>query len=103
MTIRRKSRRRGRAGGVPKVRVLRQRKYRERPAEFGVVAQLSVAADCTESVGILLEPRRHADAGPAADARVNADVLLALVLVREHVADDARRRLELEKLLVDVI
>src|SRR6202011_3626426 len=45
------------------------------------------------------ESRRHADAGPAADARIHADVLLAVVHVREHVADDPGRGLELPKFL----
>src|ERR1700758_3865196 len=43
--------------------------------------------------------RGHADAGPAADAGVHADILLAVVLIREHVADDPGWRLELPQLL----
>src|SRR5678815_1542253 len=82
---------------------LRQREYRQRAAELGVITQFLVATHGTEAVLVLLETRRHADAGPAADAREDAHVLLALVLVREHVADDAGRRLELEQVLVDVV
>src|SRR5690606_16749320 len=42
---------------------------------------------------------RQPDAGPAADARQNGDVLLAVMLVGGHVADDAGRRLELVEFL----
>src|SRR5439155_18460211 len=82
---------------------VRQRKDSERSTEFGVLAQLTIATDGAEAVVVLLEARCHADAGPAADARVHAHVLLALVLVGEDVADDSRRRLELEQFLVDVL
>src|ERR1700693_1766098 len=78
--------------------LLRQREDRQRTAQFGVIAELLVPAHGTEAVGVLLEPCGHADAGPAADARKDPDVLLALVLIGEDVADDARRRLELEQL-----
>src|ERR1700682_1237215 len=83
--------------------LLRQREHRQRTAQLSVIAELLVAAHGTEAVGVLLEPRGHADAGPAADARKDPDVLLALMLVGEDVADDARRRLELEQFLVDVV
>src|ERR1700682_6161071 len=83
--------------------LLRQREHRQRTAQLSVIAELLVAAHGTEAVGVLLEPRGHADAGPAADARKDPDVLLALMLIGEDVADDAGRRLELEQFLVDVV
>src|SRR6185436_485513 len=46
---------------------------------------------------------RETDAGPAANSRINADVLLALMLIRKNVSDDAGGRLELEQFLVDVL
>src|SRR5262245_6965197 len=66
---------------------VRQREDRQRAAQFGVLVQFAIAAHGAEAVGVLLEARGHADAGPATDAREHADVLLALVLIREHVAD----------------
>src|SRR5436190_12825591 len=83
--------------------LLRKREDGQRTAQFGVVAQLLVAAHGAEAVVVLFESRGHADAGPAADSREDPHVLLALVLVGKDVADDAGRRLELEQLLVDVI
>jgi hypothetical protein len=47
----------------------------------------------------LIQAGRHADTGPAADARQHADILLALVAVGVDVADDAGRGLELVELL----
>src|SRR5271165_7161517 len=76
---------------------------RQRATQFGIVPKLLVATDRTQAVLILVQTRGHADACPAADAGVHADILLALVFVGEDVADDARRRLELEQFLVDVV
>src|SRR5438552_17875388 len=75
-----------------------KREYSERAAELGVIAELLVTPYGTEAVGTVLriEPRGHADACPAADPRKHAHVLLALVLIRVDIADDARRVLELE-------
>src|SRR5215470_2879268 len=81
---------------------LRQREHDEHATELGVLAQLLVAANRAEAVGVLLETRGEADAGPAADAGEHADVLLALELPGVHVADDPGGRLEPEQLLVDV-
>src|SRR5262249_35022341 len=80
----------------------RQREDRQRTTELGVLVQLFITTDRTQAVRVLLEARGHADAGPATDSGEHADVLLALVLIREDVADDAGRRLELVELLVDV-
>src|SRR5947208_13453487 len=86
-------------------KLLRQREYGQRTAQLGVITELFVSADRTQAFGPLLgiESRSHADAGPAADAGEHAEVLLALVLIGKNIADDARRRLELEQLLVDVV
>ena len=61
-----------------------------------------IAADRAETGVRIGETSRKADAGPAADARENGDVLLAVVLVGDHVADDAGRSLELVELLAVV-
>src|SRR5262245_49361398 len=82
---------------------LRQCEHREHAAELGVLVQLSVSAYGAETVGVLLEAGRHADACPATDSREHADVLLALVLPGVQVADDSRGRLELVELLGDVV
>src|SRR5688572_19817958 len=80
---------------LPLTRGSRQRENEQRASEGGVLGQLLVAADRAEAFGRSREPRRHADAGPAADTGVRTHVLLAFVLVGEHVADDSGRRLEL--------
>src|SRR5262245_17944732 len=82
---------------------LRQREHGEHATELGELAQLLVPAHGPETVGVLLETRGETDAGPAADAREHADVLLALELPSVHVADDAGRRLELVQLFGDVV
>src|SRR5262245_7555689 len=79
-----------------------QRENGQLSTEIGVVAQLLVAADRAQPVGVLLQARRHADAGPAADAGEHAYELLAAVLIGEHVADDPRRGAELPQLLAGV-
>src|SRR5262245_65987971 len=77
----------------------RQRKHRQLAAERSVVAQASVAADGAQAGGRIRQTRRKADTGPAADARKDRDVLLAVILIGRDVADDARRSLELVELL----
>src|SRR6185503_11304754 len=77
----------------------RQREHRQHAAELGVPRQRAVRADCAETVRRALEPRRHADAGPTADAGQHADVLLAVVRPRVDVADDSGRGLEAVELL----
>src|SRR5205814_7488080 len=66
---------------------------------------LLVPAYGAEALGTVLgiESCGHADAGPAANTREDAEVLLAFVLIGEDIADGARRCLELEQLLVDVV
>src|SRR5215471_15439577 len=78
---------------------LRQAEHGERSAERGVVAQRGIAADGTQAVGRVGQTGREPDPGPSTDARENGDVLLAVVLVGRHVADDAGRGLELVELL----
>src|SRR2546427_11832581 len=95
--------RRQTAARVTPTSVAGHRENGERATELGVLRQFLVATHGTETVVFLLQSRSHADAGPAADARIDADELLALVLVGEHVADDSGRRLELEQFLVDVL
>ena len=58
----------------------RQREHEERTAQRRVLRKLAITAHCAEAFSRLLEARRHADAGPAANARVHADELLALIL-----------------------
>src|ERR1700754_487532 len=77
----------------------RNGKDEQRAAQRGVLRQFAVAAHGAQTFSRLLQARRHADTGPAANARVDADELLALVLVREHVADDPGRGLELPQFL----
>src|SRR5262245_59311820 len=79
-----------------------QCKYGELSAQVGVVAQLFIAANRAQSVLVLLQPRSHADTGPAADPGEHAHVLLAAVGVGEHVADDPRRGAELPQILARV-
>src|SRR5579883_1116814 len=71
-----------------------QREHHQSTAEARVLLQGRIAAHRSEARGRLLQPRRHADSGPAADAGEHADVLLATVLISEHVADDSRRAVE---------
>src|SRR6266704_1499711 len=85
------------------LRGLRHGEHSEDATELGVVLQLLVAAHGAQAVGVLLQARGKADAGPAADAGEHADVLLALVLPGIHVADDAGRSLELVQLIGDVV
>src|ERR1051326_8082410 len=79
--------------------LLRQREHRELAAERRVVAQRRVSAHGAEAVGRVGQPGRKADAGPAAHARANSDVLPAAVLAAHHVADYAGRSLELVEFL----
>src|SRR6218665_3909413 len=92
--------RRLRAGsGTGCLAVARQRKDEQGAAETGVLGQAPVPAACARAIGGFLQPARHADAGPAADARVDADILLAFEQIGEDVANDAGGGLELPKLL----
>ena len=61
-------------------RLVRQREDGQLTTEVGVLRQGRVAADGAETGVRIGEAGREADAGPAADAREDADVLLALVL-----------------------
>src|SRR5262245_65675546 len=73
----------------------RQRKHRQLAAERSVVPQASVATDGAEAGSRIRQAGREADPGPAADARKDRNVLLAVILVGRDVADDAGRSLEL--------
>src|SRR5690606_37216643 len=75
-----------------------QREDEQRAAERRVPGEILVPAHGAQPLGLSGQPGRHAYAGPAADTRIDADVLLALILVRKHVADDSGGRLELPKL-----
>src|SRR5918997_4475832 len=77
---------------------VRQRENGQHAAELGVVGQRLVGADRAEALGLAGQPGRHADAGPAADAREHRDVLLAAVAEGVDVADDAGGRAEAEQL-----
>src|SRR3974390_560494 len=76
-----------------------QGKHRKLPAERRIVAQSGVSAHSTEAGGGIRQTRSEADAGPAADAREDRDILLAAMVIGHHIADDARRRLELVEFL----
>src|SRR6218665_3959918 len=92
--------RRLRAGsGTGCLAVARQRKDEQGAGEMGVFGQVPEAADCAQAIGGFPQPGRHADAGPAADARVDADILLAFEQIGEDVANNAGGGLELPKLL----
>src|SRR5690349_18438807 len=99
----RKRRRGYRAGARECCELIGKREDGQRPAQLGVIPELLVATHRAQAVLILFEPGSHADARPAADPGEDAHVLLALVLIGKDVADDSRRRLELEQLLVDVV
>ena len=73
----------------------RQRKHRQLAAERSVVAQARVAADGAEAGSRIRQTRRQTDTGPAADARQDRNELLAVMLIRGDVADDAGRVLNL--------
>ncbi len=60
---------------------LGQRVDSQRAAEVRVGLQASVVADCTEAVRRLVEASGETDTGPATNARVEADELLALVSI----------------------
>src|SRR6185369_18053562 len=78
---------------------LRKREHRHGAAQSRILRQRLVCTDRAEAGGVFGQARRHADAGPAADAGQNSDILLAVILVGVDVADDARRSLELVELL----
>src|SRR6266581_3849674 len=78
---------------------IRQREHKQGATQCCVLGEVLVPTDRTEACGGLGQAGCHADARPSADARVHADELLAVVLIREHVADDSRGRLELPQLL----
>src|SRR6218665_2722088 len=70
--------RRLRAGsGTGCLAVARQRKDEQGAAEIGVLGQVPLPPDAPEPIGGFPQPGRHPNAGPAADARVDADILLA--------------------------
>src|SRR4029077_15650454 len=78
---------------------IRKRERREHATELGIVGKRLVGAYRTEPVGVLGQPRGHADTGPAADPGEHGDILLAAVLIGHDVADDPRRSLEAIELL----
>src|ERR1700736_1450052 len=73
----------------------RQGKNRQLTAESRVVGERGIAADRAKALGRLCQAGRETDARPAADTRKHRDILLSVVLIGRHVANDARRRLEL--------
>src|SRR4029077_18717496 len=79
--------------------LLRQCEHRQRAAERGVVAQRRITADCAKPRGRIGQARSQPDAGPAADPGQYRNILPAALLIGRDVADDARRGLELVKLL----
>src|SRR5277367_6510654 len=79
--------------------IARKREHGERAAERGVVRERRIASDRAQTIGRLGQAGREADARPAADAGQDRHILATAVLVGHDVADDARRSLELVKLL----
>ena len=76
-----------------------QREDGERATEVGVLLEASVATNSTQTIGRVRQASSKTDTGPATNAREHGNVLLATVRVSHGVADDARRRLELEEFL----
>src|SRR5512136_904915 len=76
-----------------------EREDGERTTEVGVLTEASVATDCTQTIGRVRQAGSKTDTSPATDAREHCNVLLTTMRVSHRVADDARRRLELEQLL----
>src|SRR3569833_3404471 len=76
----------------------RECKHEECPTLGRKTSKNQEPNDHTKPNSGFCEPGRHAQTGPAANARVHPDVLLALVFVGEHVADDSRGWLELPQL-----
>src|SRR5262249_7071113 len=69
-------------------------KDRELAAERCIILQGGIATDGTQALGGFSQASSKTDAGPAADAGQDRNVLLATVLIGGHVSDDAGRRLE---------
>src|SRR5882762_3622431 len=84
----------GAAGGR-----IRQREDEQRPTQGRVLGQVLVTTHGAQALMSFGQPCRHADTGPAADARIHANELLPVVRVCEHVADDPGGRLELPQFL----
>src|SRR3546814_9587499 len=76
------------------ISLLRQRKHRQLAAEIGVVREGLISAHRAQALGAFRQARGETDAGPAANAGQDGDVMLAVVHVGGDVADDARGRLE---------
>src|SRR5688572_31805116 len=53
----------------------------QRSTESGIAIETGVTADHTQAVGRIGQTRGEADPGPATDAGIDADVLLALVRI----------------------
>src|SRR5690606_9411318 len=71
----------------PPVGAIRQREHGQHTAELRVAGEVPVCADGAETLGRALEPGRHPEPGPAADAGQHADVLAAFVHAGVDVAD----------------
>src|SRR5262249_3241844 len=86
-------------GGRGRVRRGAPGKHPEPATPRRVIPQGSIAADGAQAGGGIRQPRGKTDAGPAADAGQDRNVLLATMLIGGHVADDAGRCLELVEFL----
>src|SRR5215469_2291295 len=69
-------------------------KDRQHAPELRIVRQSLVGPHGAEPVGILSQPGRHSDPGPAADPRQHCNVLLSAMSVGVDIADDPRRGFE---------
>src|SRR5262249_17929775 len=76
-----------------------QRKHRELAAERCVILQGGITTDGAQTFGGFSQASSKTNAGPAADAGQDRNVLLATMLIGGHVSDDAGRRLELVEFL----
>src|SRR5690606_14664347 len=78
-----------------KLFLVRQGEHRQHTAQLGVVFQRTVGTDRTQTLSPALQSGGHADTGPAPNPGQHGNVLLAVVHVGGHVADDPRWGLEL--------
>jgi hypothetical protein len=72
-----------------------QREDNQRPTQVGVVGKGAGQADCAQSLRSLCESFCQPNGCPAAYASKHGDVLIAIVMLGDGVADYARRRVEL--------
>ena len=75
--------------------LVRQCEHGQLTAQRGIVAECGIATHGAQTVIRVGQTSRQTDTGPTTDTGQDADILLATLLIRHHVADDARGRFEL--------